>query len=117
MKPEPKPRMTRSDKWNQRDCVMRYRAFSDELRLRLGSFKLPAKIELTFYVPMYKSWSKKKLDRMNGKPHQQTPDIDNFIKAFLDALVSDDSYVYSVKAEKYWCLDGEERIIIEYEEK
>jgi len=30
--PVPKPRQTRSDKWKQRPCVMRYRAFADEVR-------------------------------------------------------------------------------------
>ena len=39
---------------------------------------------------------------MEGKPHQQRPDVDNYAKAFLDALCEDDSHVYSLKAEKYW---------------
>jgi hypothetical protein len=34
LKPVPKPRQTRSDKWKQRPCVMAYRTFADELRLQ-----------------------------------------------------------------------------------
>lgn len=51
---------------------------------------------------MPKSWSAKKRIQMEGQPHQQRPDIDNYIKSFLDALCEDDSYVYAVRAEKYW---------------
>ncbi|HGV3500426.1 TPA: RusA family crossover junction endodeoxyribonuclease, partial [Klebsiella michiganensis] len=29
-----KTRMTRADKWKQRDVVLRYRAFCDEVRLK-----------------------------------------------------------------------------------
>ncbi len=32
--PMGKPRMTRADKWKQREVVMRYRAFCDEVRLK-----------------------------------------------------------------------------------
>jgi Holliday junction resolvase RusA-like endonuclease len=35
---------------------------------------------------MPESWSKKKKERMNLKPHQQTPDADNLFKAFTDTL-------------------------------
>ena len=33
IKPIAKPRMTRSDKWKKRKCVLDYRIFCDELRL------------------------------------------------------------------------------------
>jgi Holliday junction resolvase RusA-like endonuclease len=48
------------------------------------------------------SWSKKKKDLMLGKPHKQRPDIDNLAKAFMDALLPEDSHVFSLTAEKYW---------------
>ena len=34
---------------------------------------------------MPKSWSLKKKKAMNGKPHRQTADIDNLLKALIDA--------------------------------
>ena len=52
------------------------------------------------------SWSEKKKKEMDGKPHQQKPDIDNLEKAFLDALCKDDSYVYAHAGEKYWGREG-----------
>ena len=39
---------------------------------------------------------------MLGKPHQQRPDIDNLVKAVLDALCEDDSFVWNIEACKLW---------------
>lgn len=98
--PVPKPRQTRRDKWQQRPCVMKYRAFADEVRY--AGVTIQDTVSVTFYLPMPISWSKRKRKKMNGTAHQQKPDIDNLVKALLDAVLSDDSHVYSVKAEKYW---------------
>lgn len=108
--PVSKPRQTRADKWKQRPAVMRYRAFADELRLKVGKYKPGYHVSVVFIVPMPKSWSKKKKVEMNTKPHQQKPDIDNYVKAFLDALCEDDSHVYWLEAVKIWGYEG--KIII-----
>lgn len=100
--PVPKPRMTQRDKWAKRPAVVRYYAFCDKLRSQWGNRRVADSITLAFYVPMPKSWSKSKRQEMDGQPHQQKPDIDNLVKAFLDALCEDDSYVWNVDASKYW---------------
>ena len=104
IKPCPKPRMTRADSWKKRPIVLKYWAFCDELKLQANrlNYKPGEKVSLIFYIPMAKSWSKKKRELMLGKPHKQKPDIDNLAKAFLDALLIEDSYVWSLTAEKYW---------------
>ena len=112
--PVPKPRMTRRDKWAKRACVLRYFAFSEELNLKLFSW-IDAGIDLngytlTFGLPMPKSWSKKKKLEMDGKPHKQTPDIDNLCKAVLDSLYLDDSHIHKIALEKVWAKDGFIRI-------
>lgn len=106
--PNTKPRQTRRDKWKQRHCVIQYRAFADDLRYQAKklSFIVPAELNVVFYAKMPDSWSEKKKAEMSGRPHQQKPDIDNLVKAFLDALCEDDSYVYKVTAEKYWAEQG-----------
>ena len=109
--PVPKPRMTRADKWRKRDSGMRYRNFCDELGLKVGSYEVPPTLRLSFSIPMPPSWSQKKRERMMDTPHQQKPDIDNLVKAFLDALCEDDSYVWNVNASKIWGKEG--RIEIE----
>lgn len=103
--PVGKPRQTQSDKWKQRPVVMRYRTFADELRLNYPQ-SLPDRLELVFWLPMPKSWSKKKRMGMNHTRHQQKPDIDNLCKAVMDALAEDDSTVWLLKATKYWSTEG-----------
>lgn len=103
--PVPKPRMTRADAWKKRPAVERYWTFKANLsNLYLG--KVPNELSIVFNVPMPKSWSKKQKELMEGKPHQSKPDIDNYLKAFLDSLCEDDSYVYDVHSRKFWAYEG-----------
>lgn len=106
--PVSKPRQTRSDKWQKRPCVMRYREFADTLRF-LSRVKAPNLSDavldgaaVQFVIPLPKSWSKKKKSMMAGTGHTQKPDIDNLVKAFLDAIMKDDSGVSSIAARKIW---------------
>lgn len=115
IKPIAKPRMTKSDKWKERKCVMVYRAFCDELRLKSAGFKLNGNYKVCFYLPMPKSWSKKKKEYMNGMPHQQRPDLDNLLKSINDALLEEDSIVYRDDASKWWGHEG--KIIIKNSKK
>ena len=99
--PVPKPRQTRSDKWKTRDCVMRYRAFKDEIRakgLRIDGDT----VDVVFGIPMPKSWSKKKRALLCGLPHSSVPDLDNLIKSLLDATNTDDKRIWKITACKYW---------------
>ncbi len=103
-----KPRQTRADKWKQRPCVMRYRAFADELRLqcKLNGIEITDRLHCEFYIKIPQSWSKKKKELMRNKPHQQVPDIDNLCKSVLDSLLSDDSGVYRLQTSKFWADEG-----------
>ena len=103
--PVTKPRQTRSDKWNKRPCVMKYRAFADEVRAS-GMSVCEYGDHVRFFIPMPKSWSKKKKTEMVLTPHKQTPDIDNLLKALLDALFDDDSHIYDISASKMWDREG-----------
>lgn len=103
--PVAKPRMTRQDKWKKRPCVLKYRAFCDELNYL--QFEIPAcGSHITFYLPMPKSWSKKKMAEMDGEPHQQTPDIDNLLKAVMDAIYKNDSHIWDCRITKRWAYFG-----------
>lgn len=103
--PVPKPRMTQRDKWKQRPCVMRYRAFKDEVRLRKVSVP-KAGAHVIFALPMPKSWPKARKLKMAGLPHEQKPDVDNLIKALLDGLYTDDSVVSDIRISKVWAATG-----------
>ena len=102
--PVPKPRQTVADRWKKRPCVMRYRAFADELRelVDLEKIKDIRQIRLIFVMPMAKSWSRKKKFTMFATPHQQRPDIDNLVKSVMDALLPEDMSVWRLYAEKRW---------------
>lgn len=108
-----KPRMTRRDKWKKRECVLRYRAFADELRLRMKA-ELPTHgYHVIAYLPMPKSWPKWKKDKMRGKPHQSKPDKDNIEKALCDSLLKDDSGVWDGRVTKLWA-DEPRLVILDY---
>ena len=104
--PVPKPRQTQRDRWLKRACVMRYRAFADEVRLQ--KVPLPeAGAHVVFCMPMPKSWSKKKRAAMEGSPHKQRPDCDNLFKALADAIYSEDSHIHDIRITKVWGIKGQ----------
>lgn len=107
--PVPAPRMTQSDRWKKRPCVMRYFAFRDEVKLH--KVELPDCSHVVFILPMPPSWSNKKRDENFYKPHRQKPDIDNLGKALLDSIFKDDGHVSDIRLTKLWGDIGEIRII------
>lgn len=105
--PMGKPRMTQSDRWKKRPCVLRYRAYADELRLRFREQRIDPDVfleryTLLFGIPTPPSWSKRKRAEHIGKPHRQKPDKDNLEKAVLDALVERDERVFDGRVLKFW---------------
>jgi Holliday junction resolvase RusA-like endonuclease len=108
MNPVPKPRMTQSDKWNKRKEVQKYWTYKQEINLRRGNFEMPeCGYHLIFYIPMPKSWSRKKKAKMAGEPHQsEKADKDNLEKGFLDALCQKDGHIWDGRVSKYWAYRG-----------
>lgn len=109
--PCPAPRQSRRDTFKPRPCVLRYRAFKDRVR-ELG-IEVQNGDEITFLIPMPASWSQKKRERMNLTPHTQKKDLDNLLKALLDAIYEDDAHIwYLGRLQKRW-IDGAGAIRIE----
>lgn len=104
IKPVPAPRQVRSDRWKKRPCVMRYRAFRDEVRLLEITVKNYD--EIHFGIPMPKSWSAAKKAKMVHMPHKQKPDLDNILKSLLDACHKDDSHIHNIYIAKQWSEKG-----------
>lgn len=63
---------------------------------------LPQGCSFRFYIPMPKTWTKKKRAIMHFKLHQQKPDIDNLMKAVFDSMLSEDKYIAHFEAVKFW---------------
>ena len=117
IKPVPAPRMSRRDRFDPRPAVIKYRDYGIELRSQFTAEELPSNYLLVFYLPMAKSWSKKKKRSHYLQPHTQTPDKDNLEKGFLDALFyqhdehKDDSHIWDGRTIKLW-KEGEGAIAI-----
>ena len=106
-----KPRMTQRDRWKKRQCVLDFFAFRDRIRQevkRINTLLIKESpfdwdnLTVIFLVPMPKSWSKKKKALMAGKPMQQRPDLDNYLKGLFDATHEEDSSIWKVTASKIW---------------
>lgn len=104
--PTAKVRQTQSDKWKQRPCVMRYRAFADKLRGLVAT--LQDGDSVIFWIDMPKSWSEKKRSKMAGALHTSRPDLDNLLGGLMDAVMpKGDSHLASLsKVEKRWGTTG-----------
>ena len=110
--PFAKPRMTQRDRWAKRQIVKDYFAFRDTVKQEIEKLlalqnnddknKSWEELDIGFFIPMPKSWSKKKRLEMAGTPHKQRPDLDNYIKGLLDALLEEDCKVWRVSARKIW---------------
>lgn len=77
-------------------------------------------LHMVFEMQMPKSWSQKKRNEMNGKPHLQRPDTDNLVKAVMDGMKGcwlDDSQVYEIHANKVWAESGAVTISVDGRER
>ena len=72
--------------------------------------------DMTFFVPMAVSWSKKKKSLKNGEFCDNNADLDNYEKAILDSLngiyFKDDRQIVSQKSQKIWADKGKIKIIL-----
>ena len=95
--PVPKPRMTQRDRFAPSKAAQRYFKFANAMRAMAGNkrYQITLPLSITFVAPMPKSWSKKKKAAMDGAEKKTKPDLDNYIKAFKDALCENDEWVSS----------------------
>ena len=89
-------------------------AVADEARTAMSQWELfdtPMQLQLSAYYPIPKSWSKKKRQlAIDGEIYPQVkPDLDNVMKAVLDAMNGivyvDDSQVINLVATKRYSTD------------
>lgn len=85
----------------------KYNRYKEELtELALAkNFILPEfNAAVTFFMPVFPSWTKKKKRDLHFKLHTQKPDIDNLLKALQDALkAADCSIAHYNGLTKRWC--------------
>lgn len=95
-------------KKRQRPEVTRYFAFQNELwaQAKAMGVTVPNKFEIVFLVPMPSSWSDKKKNKYNKMPCKTRPDIDNYLKAFMDTLKLEDGSVWACPPQKIYAFNG-----------
>lgn len=80
----------------------------------------PLFLNVTFFVPIPKSFSKKKIGELVGSFHSIKADLDNNLKFFLDTLQSagtifkDDACIAGILAFKIWELHDKARTEFEF---
>jgi Holliday junction resolvase RusA-like endonuclease len=93
---------------------MRYWQFCNECQ-RAKVWVPEAGATIVFYLPMPESWSRKKRALYDGQPHQQKPDLDNLVKAVLDAIYGDDSGVWDTHSQKRWTSEAKGYFTVDVE--
>lgn len=105
-------RMTRKGKYKD-EAAQRYLSYKQAIQWQIAVqnkeetiFENPVEVDVVFYMPIPKSWSKPKRERHAFKPHKTKPDIDNVLKGLFDALNGliwkDDNLVAKVSVTKVY---------------
>lgn len=107
------PRQTQRDKWKKRPVVLKYHAYRDVVRLfaNQNKYTLQGSLEIEFHIEVPKSKSEKQKQSMYKTPHDQKPDIDNLVKAFMDCF-GEDKTLHQLKAKKLWSQKGFIRVYL-----
>lgn len=111
--PVAKPRMSSSDKYKMRPCVMHYRAWCDLARYK--AFGKNKKIQLTApTILRVRIFLADGTRQHRVGPHGQKPDVSNILKAVEDALFLNDELIYDVHGTKLWADGGKARVEVEW---
>jgi len=102
--PVPAPRMTKAASYSDKPGVVKFRAFCAEVRRR--EIELPGAFRVEFFLAMPPSWTEAHRDHARGETHNVKPDLDNLVKALMDAVFykrkGGDSHIWCVVASKRW---------------
>ena len=116
--PAPRPRLSKFSVYN----TSAYTEYKETIKLMLRKMFYgkdtwhdgAIKIDIDFYIPMPKSWSQKKKEKLINQYHLQKPDKDNFEKPISDCMegifFKDDCQVADGRVIKRWADMG--KIII-----
>lgn len=97
-------RRTKADSWKKRPAVVKYYAYKNLLAFLLNrmGYKQEEKLNIIFYLPIPKSFRNREIYHL--KEHHKKPDLDNLVKAFLDAVAKQDNYICQINATKLYSL-------------
>ncbi len=90
---------------NKRRRYIEYIEWKQKVRQEAYRVKLMPPVSgfwIKFFIPMPKSWSKKKRNQLCFTPNQTHPDVSNMVKAAEDALFQQDMIIWDYRASKFW---------------
>jgi Holliday junction resolvase RusA-like endonuclease len=115
--PASRPRVTRWGTYYGK----KYKNYKDAMK-ELTQEQVPRYLQgllfadMTFFVPMAKSWPAKKKSSHLGRYCDNNADLDNYEKAILDSLTGvafkDDCQIVKQSSRKIWALEGSTEIFI-----
>jgi Holliday junction resolvase RusA-like endonuclease len=103
--PLARPRLSKGRVYNPQEKEMNAAEWELKFQAPKEYLEGPISLDVTFYMPMATTMSKRKKDHLIDQPHASRPDIDNLLKFLLDAakcLYKDDSQVSTVIARKIY---------------
>lgn len=103
------------DGLKRKQRLVQYNEYKADLRMiaeYLNYTMAPAGSHIVFYLPVSRSWSRKRRRQHDNQPHLFKPDADNLVKAFKDALLRQDSGIWDYRVTKLWTNAEEGRIEI-----
>jgi len=107
--PAPRPRFSKFGTYNPKKYTDHKRAIALLASSVFTPTEKPTKLLCIFYMPIPKSWSKKKRLAAVGEYHIKKPDSDNLLKTIKDALNGiayvDDSQVVITITHKLYAID------------
>lgn len=121
--PSPRPRFRNTGRLPQAYMPTSYKKHKEYIQRQMPKLLIekPIKLEIFFYIPMAKSWTKKKKASLLDKPHNIKPDVDNLLKTVMDAANNhiwiDDGQVYEIVTKKTFSSEAKIMInVIEFDE-
>jgi Holliday junction resolvase RusA-like endonuclease len=108
--PQPRARILRNgihyDPAHKDKEQTRFELLTQRNQFKSHMLTCPTLLQVTFFMPIPNSISKKKQSLLMGQPHSKKPDIDNLLKYTLDCckniLFLDDSQVFAINSRKIY---------------
>lgn len=107
--PLARPRVTKWGVYDSQSVLRKSAALDLQLQHSFGGLlNGPLKLDVTFFMPLPASWSKKKKASQEEQPHVSRPDLDNLIKWLCDIaggiIYHDDCIISQINARKIYGL-------------
>jgi Holliday junction resolvase RusA-like endonuclease len=96
LRPAGLKRLLRIERYNQYKIDLSAEAKRVRFTMR------PIGMSIHYFIPVPKSWSKKKKRLHHMTYHQSTPDLDNLTKAMKDSLLREDKQIAHYELSKWW---------------